>query len=556
MFQFKRLLLPFAISIQSLFTLSPVEMKEDFEDFFKAYKEQYAFFDLKKKDFGVEWDAVYAKSKTKLAKAKTDLDFYQILTEAQVSLGDGHCYNNASDLVYYGEGVWFLNIQFTLGEGNRVFVDWIHQDSEFAGVIQKGFRLVGIDGESIRAIAKRHRKWNSASSRGQFMNAFAKGLRYKSIYEGKPKSSKATLLFESLSGERIEIKSKWKLAKGTKTPASASSNFVEDIELHKAEIGDVTGSLPLELKIFKDQNIGYMKLTSFMKTDDPKPQFEKALKLLEGTDGLILDLRGNGGGVAKWGYLLANYFIDNDTPAINDGWLEKIYSRAYFQQYVLKGAFTQKDLDETFASVPEATKMLNSFGLTVSEEEVEKEFVNGELVSFEGSQIMNDRVNEHVAYDEPLVILMDGGCFSTTDIFMTAINDYKRAIFVGTPNGAGSGSPIPYVLDNSGYTAYISFGRFYTQSETMIEGRPITPDVLVSQTALDIASGRDTVLQAGFQALMDSINPSNSFSSDEVGEGDILSSTIVKTEVKFGRPMLPDYIRNAHVEKLKFQFNK
>ncbi|PCJ14826.1 MAG: hypothetical protein COB02_18620 [Candidatus Cloacimonadota bacterium] len=554
MIQFKKLLLPLVIGVHSLFALSQEQMKEDLSSFFSAYKQQYAFFDLKRKDNGVDWDDVFQKSKEKLLKAKTDLDFYQILSEAQVALGDGHCYNNASDLIYYSSGIYALGLSFTLGEGNRVFVNGIKEDSDLNDKVEKGFRLIGINGESIRSIAKRHRKWNSASSKGQFMNAFASSLQYRHIYDGKPKSSKATLLFENLDGERVEVKSSWLVYKGTPAPSSVISSFInEDIEMNKAEIGDVTGALPLELKIFKDHNIGYMKLTSFMKTDDPKPQFEKALILLEDTDGLILDLRGNGGGVAKWGYLLANYFIDNDTPAINEGWLTTIYSKVYFQKRLLEGAFTQEDLDEAFADVKAATQTLNQMGLKVTEEEVEAQFVDGKFVSFEGPKIMNDRVNEHVAYNQPLVILMDGGCFSTTDIFMTAINDYKRAIFVGTPNGAGSGSPIPYVLPNSKYTAYISFGRFYTQSEVMIEGRPIQPDVLVSKTAQDIADGRDTVLQAGFQTLMETINPTNSFVSTDSGEADLISSTIKKVGIKFGRPTLPDYIRNSLVEKSSFK---
>ncbi|MCO4783828.1 MAG: hypothetical protein KC646_15985 [Candidatus Cloacimonetes bacterium] len=555
-FNIKRLLLPLAISVQSLFALTHDEMKQDMDSFFTAYKQQYAFFDLKKKDYDVDWDDVYQASKDKLASVTTDKEFFQILTEAQVALGDGHCYNNAFDLVYYDTGIYALNIDFIIGEGNRVFVNWIHEDSEFANVVQKGFRLIGIDGESVRAISKRHKKWNSASTKGQFMNAFAKSLRYRHIYDGKPKSSKATLLFESLNGERVEVKSSWRHLKGERTPQAAVSSFVDDLKLNTAEIGDVSGSLPLELKIFKDQNIGYMKLTSFMKVDDPKPQFEKALELLEGTDGLILDLRGNGGGVAKWGYLLANYFLDNEAPAINKGWLNTIYSRVYFQQFVLKGAFSQKDLDETFTSVPAATQLLGQLGFDVTEEEVAEHFVDGEMISYEGPKVMNDRLNDRAAYTQPLVILMDGGCYSTTDIFMTAINDYKRATFVGTPNGAGSGSPIPYVLANSGYTAYISFGRFYTQSEVMIEGRSIKPDVFVSQTALDIASGRDTVLQAGFQTLMNQINPTNSFTGEEAAEAELISSTIDTQIDRFAKPATPDYIRNSLVQDIELKIGK
>jgi len=281
----------------------------------------------------------------------------------------------------------------------------------------------------------------------------------------------------------------------------------------------------MELKIFEENQIGYMKLSSFMKVEDPKPQFEKALELLEGTQGLILDLRGNGGGVAKWGYLLANYFVDNESPKINDGWIDVIYSKAYFQRFHNE-QFTPQVLDELFSSPEGAAALFKQMGIELTEEEVAKHFRDGEFFNMTRPTKLNHAVNDKPAYDKPLVVLMDGGCYSTTDIFMTALNDYDRAIFVGTPDGAGSGSPIPYVLKNSGFTAHISHGKFFTTGDVMIEGRPIQPDYLVSQTQEDVAVGRDTILQAGYQVLMEKIMPGSSFAGFDPEEPALISSTI------------------------------
>lgn len=528
----------------SLFALTKEEMRQDLESFFDAYERQYAFFELKNKDHGVDWSQVYQKSKQKLEAAQDEIDFYQILAEAQVALGDGHCYNNAIDLAYSKKGLYYLPARFVVGEGNRVFIAAVKPGTDLAEQVEIGDRLIGIDGKSIRSMARQAKKWVSASSPGQFWANFVGSMHIRSPYLGKPNSSKAILSLEDLEGNRKEVEVSWGVAKPEPKPASPMSSFAEDLDMSSGTVGDVSGALPLELKIFEENQIGYMKLSSFMKIEDPKPQFEKALELLEGTQGLILDLRGNGGGVAKWGYLLANYFVDNESPKINDGWIDVIYSKAYFQR-MFNEQFTPQVLNELFSSPEGAVALFKQLGVEITEEEIAKHFRDGEFYNMTRPSKLNHAVNDKPAYDKPLVVLMDGGCYSTTDIFMTALNDYNRAVFVGTPNGAGSGSPIPYVLKNSGFTAHISHGKFFTTGDVMIEGRPIQPDYLVSQTQEDVAVGRDTILQAGYQVLMEKIMPGSSFAGFDPEEPALISSTIEEKEFEFGKPQTPDYIRNS-----------
>ncbi|MFT7771629.1 S41 family peptidase [Roseateles sp.] len=67
------------------------------------------------------------------------------------------------------------------------------------------------------------------------------------------------------------------------------------------------------------QNIGYVDLNGFVPKDLFKPTADKVMRLLAGTDALILDLRGNGGGAPGAVSYLVSFFVDPQTPThVND----------------------------------------------------------------------------------------------------------------------------------------------------------------------------------------------------------------------------------------------
>lgn len=73
-----------------------------------------------------------------------------------------------------------------------------------------------------------------------------------------------------------------------------------------------------------DGNVGYMELRAFPPTEFVGEAITAALKLLSGSDALILDLRRNGGGEPdSVAYLLSHFFAEGDSRHLND-----IYSRS------------------------------------------------------------------------------------------------------------------------------------------------------------------------------------------------------------------------------------
>ena len=187
--------------------------------------------------------------------------------------------------------------------------------------------------------------------------------------------------------------------------------------------------------ISKEKNIGYIRLKSFNENSDN--QILKSIKEFEKNPkikGYVIDLRNNPGGLLTQAINITDFFLDD-----------------------------------------------------------------GEIVSTKGRKVSETRKFFAKKGDEtkgkPLIILINYGSASASEILAGALKDHKRAIILGE-NSYGKGSVQSIIPLQNGGGIRLTISKYYLPSGKSISEVGITPDILVEETSEDfkINSEKDNQL--------------------------------------------------------------
>lgn len=204
--------------------------------------------------------------------------------------------------------------------------------------------------------------------------------------------------------------------------------FIKREEIEKPlEFTLIRDVIPIESvkAILLKPGYGYIRITNF--SDGTTKDLVAALKELESGDpplsGLVLDLRGNPGGLLPQAIQVSDIFLDSGTILSIKGRVEK-HTKIY-------------------TAHPNAIKR-----------------------------------------SYPIVVLINGGSASASEIVAGALQDNKRALLLGT-NSFGKGSVQTVETLRNGFGIKLTIARYYTPSGRSIQAKGIEPDIIVKYKLLD-----------------------------------------------------------------------
>lgn len=166
-------------------------------------------------------------------------------------------------------------------------------------------------------------------------------------------------------------------------------------------------------------DFGYVRISAFQK--DTGIEVEKEINKMNKIKGLVIDLRGNPGGLLDEAINVTDIFIDNKVVVFTQ---DKSKNKVYYNA---------KD---------------------------------GQLLK-----------------NIPIVVLIDGGSASASEIVAGALQDYKRAIIVGSKS-FGKGSVQNIIEFSDGNAIKLTTSRYYTPNGRSIQAKGIIPDVAIDQLSV------------------------------------------------------------------------
>jgi carboxyl-terminal processing protease len=171
-----------------------------------------------------------------------------------------------------------------------------------------------------------------------------------------------------------------------------------------------------------------------------------------------------------YGYVWVTHFRDQTVQDLKES-LKKLEK----ENGPLKGLVL--DLrDNPGGLLPQAIKMADLF------------LSKGDILSIKGRLKRHTRsFSAHDDKDDvkcPMVVLINGGSASASEIVAGALQDDKRAVIMGTTSfGKGSVQTVETLRD--GYGLKLTIARYYTPSGRSIQAKGIVPDITVYHTILD-----------------------------------------------------------------------
>ena len=194
----------------------------------------------------------------------------------------------------------------------------------------------------------------------------------------------------------------------------------------------------------KADDIGYIRIAQFQvrTAEDVEKAYKKLIKENPELSGLIIDLRNNPGGVLKASVDVSDLFLESGLI---------VYT---------KGRFTESE------------------------------------INYEASE-------GDIAKGLPIIVLINGGSASASEIVAGALQDHQRAIVLGT-RSFGKGSVQSIIPITQERAIKITTARYYTPNGRSIQAEGIKPDIVADRVRVTEVKKRYSVSEADLQGHLES----------------------------------------------------
>lgn len=192
----------------------------------------------------------------------------------------------------------------------------------------------------------------------------------------------------------------------------------------------------------RDDGVGYIRLYEFNSTASELMEEGLEELLAQEPQGIVFDLRRNPGGWLDQAIKVTDLFLDDGTIVI-ERWSDGR------EQLLPPGGATPGDVGE----------------------------------------------------DVPLVVLVDGGSASASEIVAGALQDRERAVLIGTLTFGKGSVQRPFTLSD-GSELRVTIARWFTPNERAIHGEGLTPDIEVTLPEEGLEPGQDPQLDRAVEYLL------------------------------------------------------
>ncbi len=364
---------------------------------------------------GLDWQAVFDQTKPLIEKCRSMNEMRGVLRDMLARLGSSH---------------------YAIIPGD----DYLPADTpDVSPDASPGFETSVIDGKAVVSSVESGSPAARAGLKPGMVIADIDGSKVGAMVEElrETKSPEAQAITERTIQKRLLGPANSAVAIEVAKP----DGQVERLKIPRAApAGDLVSfaNLPPMRVVFDARRLeggaGYIRLNVFLDPAKVMPEFEAALKDFDAAPGVILDLRGNPGGIGMMAMGIAGFFIDKSGLKL--------------------GEMKTRQLTIKFAVFPRAHP-----------------------------------------YTGRLAILVDEGSASTSEILAQGLRDLGRARIFGTRTaGAALPSDIIRLPDGDGFQ--FAQASYVSETGRVLEGNGVIPDMQVHETVADLEAGRDPVLDA------------------------------------------------------------